>query len=222
MRKSLVLSLLLATPAVSADTIFSNGFENPPDFCDHPMVTPPGWALRTKTWEDAFSVPGIPGAVYPNGVGSPVPVPGYEFFTRPQAGQFQFYTKGQIVAIPFTPLPDVTVDMTWDTAQAGANYITPRPAIAMFVGISPCKWDTRNDPFNASCWRVSGLDSLFYSTKLPYAPAVCPVQSSTEYFINVMMADPITGPNPATHTCQSTQNNTKYNGCDVQMRHTGN
>lgn len=222
MRK-LLLSLLLVAPVVSADTIFSNGFEPPVDFCEHPMVKPDGWVLKTKTWAEAFSTPGFPNsATYPNSVGSPVPVPGYESFRRLQQGQFEFYKKGQIVAIPFVPLPDVSVSMTWDTAQSGPNYTTPRPAYSMFIGISPCKWDTRNDPFNTVCWRSSGLDSLFYSSQLPFPPSVCPVNAGEEYFLNVMMADPITGPDPSTHSCQDAQNNFTYNGCDVQMRHTGN
>lgn len=217
MLKKLLLELLLLTVGVPAngESIFGDGFEVPVpiDHCDHPLVSPEGFALKTKSWVDAFSTPGTTNAVYPNSVGSPVPVPGYEWFRRYQSGQYQFYTKGQIVAIPFVALPETTVDMTWDTAQAGPNYGTPRPADAMFVGISPCAWDLRSDP---KCSRMSGLDSLFYTTR-EGSGSVCKLDPGGTYYINVVMADP---QNSLLPTC-STSSPNSADGCDVQMRHTG-
>jgi hypothetical protein len=218
---ALVVAAAGAVPA--SERLFYDGFEEAVDYCTDPLVMPVGWAVKEKSWVAAFSRPGgVPAGIYPNSVGNPVPVPGYEWFVRPQNGQFQFHTKGSIVAIPFTPLEGVSVDMTWDTAQSGPNYTTPRPANQMFVGLSPCKGDVRADFLNGACWRASGLDSMFYTTLKPAPPAACGVEAGVTYYINVMMATPYTVADPSAHSCNdAAQNTITYNGCDVQMRHTG-
>lgn len=200
------------------DRIFASGFEEGApggeiDPCLDPLVMPAGFALKAKTWVDAFSRPGgTPAAQYPNSVGNPVPVPGYEWFRRLQVGQYQFYTKGQFVAIGFVAQANTTVDLTWDTAQSGPNYSTPRPADSMFVGVSACPWDARP---TLLCSRTSGLDSLFLTSK--FGESACPLIAGQTYYINVLMADPSNG---FADTCSTTASNSAE-GCDVQMRHSG-
>lgn len=204
-------------------TIFTDRFEGegqgapvpPVDPCVDPMVKPAGWELRTKSWQAAFSGPtGVPKATYPNSVGQPAPVPGYAQYLS--ATNFLWHTKGEIVAIPFVPLPNQTVDMTWDRAQAQFGYTAPRPADSMAIVISPCKWDLRVVP---GCGLVAGDGSLFQTTRRPAGPA-CPLEAGREYFINVAMVDPTNGtPLPSNHTCSDVPNSAF--GCDVQVRSTG-
>lgn len=189
--------------------LLSDGFEGqgaagtPVDPCAHPLVAPAGWELKEKSWRAAFSSPnGLLKPTYPNGLGTPVPIPGSEF------------RKGQIVSIPFVALPETTVDMTWDGVQAQPNY-PPRPADLMFVGISPCRADLRTDP---RCSRAAGMDSLFYTTRQA-SGAACRLTAGGSYFLNFVMANPSDGLEPGEHTCSTTAPNS-VNGCDVQMRHT--
>jgi hypothetical protein len=200
-------------------TIFANGFEVPGepggevDACLDPLVAPAGFALKHKTWVKAFTTPGSPNpAIYPNSSGYPVPVPGYESFTRYQSGWYRLYTKTDFIAIGFVAQPDLDVTLTWDTAQSGPNYGMPRPADAMFVNISPCPWDGRS---SFLCSRTSGLDSLFMTTRFG---AACPLIAGETYYINVVMADPSNG---FQHTCSTTAANSA-DGCDVQMVSRGN
>lgn len=215
-----VVCASLPTRAQDADRIFANGFEEDAAgggeiSCTDPSVVPAGFALKSKTWTDAFSMPGTSSNVFPNSAGTPVPVPGYEWFRRYQQGQYQFYTKGQFISIGFVMEANLDISMTWDTAQSGPNYGTPRPADSMFIGISPCPWDQR---VFAGCTRISGLDSLFGSSKPGVNPAfVCPLLAGVTYYLNVLMHDPL---NDFAHTCSTSAANSA-NGCDVQMRHTG-
>jgi hypothetical protein len=209
-----LILLALMVRCATADTIFAHGFEEPgsggADVCPEP---PAGFALRSKTWVAAFTTPGSPQpAMYPNSSGYPVPVPGYESFTRYQQGWFRFYRKTDFVAIGFVAQPNQSVTLTWDTAQSGPNYGMPRPANAMFVGISPCPWDARP---SVLCSRMSGLDSLFYTTR---GGSACPLIAGETYYINVLMADPSNG---FAHTCSETAANSA-DGCDIQMVSRGN
>lgn len=172
----------------------------------------------TKTFVQAFSPPdGDPTASYPNSVGFPVPIGA---------------NKGSYLTVPFVAQPNTVVDMTWDTAQANGfqGYSSPRPADAMFVGISPCPGDLRpTDHFSEDiflrngCRRVTGLDSMFYSTTSgtvnPYS--ICKLEAGKTYYINIAPVNPnqSSGPN-STYTCSTTAPNSA-NGCDVQIRHTG-
>jgi hypothetical protein len=200
-----------------AGPLFSDGFEGqgqagaPIDPCADPLVAPAGWDLKLKPWNVAFSGPtGTPKATYPNSVGNPVPLPGWEFYPSTK------YRKGQIVAIPFTAKPDQTVDLTWDPAQSQYGYTQPRPAVSMFIGISRCRWDLRLVP---GCSMVAGDGSLFYTTRRPAGPA-CALEPGP-YFLNVAMADPTNGPPaPNSHTCSDSAVNSAE-GCDVQIRATG-
>jgi hypothetical protein len=214
--------LALCWNCARAERIFADGFEEQDasgvDPCAHPLVLPAGWAFESKTWVDAFSRPGgTPAAAYPNSVGNPVPVPGYRWFRRLQVGQFEFYKRGQFVAIGFVAQPNLTVDMTWDTAQSGPNYTTPRPADTMFVGVSACPWDARP---HLLCSRTSGLDSLFLSSKTDQPGMFCPLVAGETYYINVLMANPNDGLVPGENVCSETAANSAE-GCDVQMRHSG-
>jgi hypothetical protein len=202
----------------SAEPIFADGFESREaggaDPCDHPLVAPEGWVRKSASWGHVFSAPnGSALATYPNSVGSPVPVPGFEVWRSRGPTHF---LKGQIVAIPFVALPDTTVEMTWDTAQANQpyGYGAPRPANSMFVGVSQCPWDVRVDP---RCSRASGQDTLVYTTE--DAGSACRVEAGQTYYINVVMANPTNGLTPGEHSCSAATNS--VNGCDVQMRHVG-
>lgn len=222
LRASLLALALLAAAPASAERIFSDGFEEPGsggvDYCDDPLVMPAGFVFKSKVWSEAFSVPGQSNAVFPNSVGTPVPVPGYEWFRRFQQGQFQFYTKGQFVSIGFVMEPNLDISMTWDTVQSGPNYTSPRPADAMLFNISPCPWDARIGFLSPACGKVSGLDSMFASSKMGVNPTfVCPLTAGVTYYLNVLMHNP---DNSFVHTCRDSSANSA-NGCDVQMRHSG-
>jgi hypothetical protein len=215
--------LLFAEPAraQSSDRIFTDGFEEfeaGAELCDSPLVMPAAWAFESKTWVDAFSRPGgTPAATYPNSVGNPVPVPGYRWFRRLQVGQFEFYKRGQFVAIGFVAQASTTVDITWDTAQSGPNYTTPRPADMMHVGLSPCPWDARP---HALCSVTAGQASLFGSTRTDQPGSFCPMVAGATYYLNVLMANPNDGLTFGENVCSETAANSAE-GCDVQMRHTG-
>jgi hypothetical protein len=217
MNKALLVGLLLSFPAFSqSDRIFSNGFESEEA---GPPVCPPlplGYTTGEKPWVQAFDFPGPnpnPPPVYPNGVSNPSPIPGWQNYPS------TWFVKNQIVAIPITPLPNKTVDMTWDTAQAQFGY-PPRPADGMFVKISTCRWDVTPGA-DYRCEVFAGGASLFYTTRRPEFGA-CPVDAGVQYYINVVMANPYDGLKPLEHSCQdNAQNTTTYNGCDVQMKHSG-
>lgn len=224
----LALSCLTARHAAAqeSDRIFASGFEGDEgpgaDPCFDPLVAPVGWAHKSKTWVDAFSRPGYTAtqgkATYPNSVGTPVPVPGYEWFTQFRQGQYQFYTKQHAVSIGFVAEANLTIDMTWDTAQSGPNYGTPRPADSMTIRVSTCPWDFRP---HYACARTSGLDSMFLTSRTDGVfEGACPLVPGLDYFINVLMADPGDGLVPGEHTCSLTAANSAE-GCDVQMRHSG-
>jgi hypothetical protein len=213
-----LILLALLVRCASAESIFAHGFEETGagggevDACLDPLVMPAGYAHRSKTWVAAFTTPGSPTpAAYPNSSGYPVPVPGYEWFTRYQVGFYRLYLKSDFVAIGFVAQANTDISMTWDTAQSAPNYGMPRPANAMFVGVSPCPWDARP---SLLCSKVSGQDSLFLTTRFGSA---CPLIAGETYYINVVMADPQDG---FAHTCSETAPNSA-NGCDVQMVHSG-
>lgn len=209
-----IVCAVLLIRCANAEPIFYHGFEDEApgaDPCADPLVAPEGWVLRMKPWDLAFTTPGTrPLAVYPNSSGIPVPVPGYESYPSSK------YRKGEVVSIPFVALPNTTVRMTWDTAQSGTNYRQPRPADGMFVGVSQCPWDVRSTP---RCSRVSGLDTLVLSS-LEDPGSACPLIPHATYYITVVMADPRDGLELGEHTCQDVPNS--QDGCDVQMRHSGN
>jgi hypothetical protein len=222
----LVIATALALmPEARAERIFADGFEEgepggPVDPCAG-LIAPAGWVLELKSWDAAFSSPaagtvqGAPFATYPNSVGNPVPVPGYRFYSR--SGNHKFYLKGQIVAIPFVPPPNLSVTMTWDQAQSGPFYTQPRPARMMFVGISPYPHDLCP---RENCSVTGGAGSLHYTTETSNTGLACPLNAGQTYYINVAMADPTDGLQPQEHTCSDTAANSA-NGCDVQMVHRG-
>lgn len=214
LRNSLWLALLLSFQVhATEEPIFYNGFEPAeagPPIC--PPI-PDGWVTKHKTWQAAFSSPsGHLQANYPNGVGTPSPLPGYEFYPSTK------FLKGQIIAIEFIPLPDKTVDMTFDTAQSQFGYTQPRPADGMFISISTCRWDV-TPPEDPRCGVFASGASLFYTTRRPELGA-CPVDPGVPYYINVMMANPYDGLEVGEHSCSETAVNSA-NGCDVQIRSTG-
>jgi hypothetical protein len=221
----LALVTVVTTPrearGATLERIFADGFEEgepggPVDPCLDPLVMPAGWLLKQKTWVAAFSNPsGTPQATYPNSVGFPVPVPGYEQWHR--SGNHKYYLKGQIVAIGFVAEAGTTVDITWDGAQSGPNYTMPRPARMMHFTLSVCPWDVRP---TVLCSLTAGAGSLFHSTRTDITGSFCPLIAGNTYYLNAVMADPNDGLTPGEHTCSDTAPNSA-NGCDVQMRHTG-
>lgn len=217
LRNSLWLALLLSFQVhATEEPIFYNGFEPAeagPPIC--PPI-PTGYTTGEKSWVQAFDFPGPnpnPPPVYPNGVSNPSPIPGWQNYPS------TWFIKNQIVAIPITPLPDKTVDMTWDNVQAQFGY-PPRPSLGVFVKISPCKWDVE-PPVDYRCGAFAGGASLFYTTRRPEFGG-CPVEAAMQYYINVVMANPYDGLDIGEHSCDdSAANTTTYNGCDVQMKHSG-
>lgn len=177
-----------------------------------PLIAPSTLTRVDKTWEAAFSAaPGAPTsavAVYPNSIGTATPVGA---------------NKGTYTVIPFTPnSANLTVNMFFDPAQASSaiGYTSPRPALAMFVGLSPCPGDLRPpagtaDPFEGSaCRRFNNTGSLTYSTFF-VGPGVCKLEVGQQYFINVAPIDTSDGLQVGEDSCGNS-----LTGCDVQMRHT--
>jgi hypothetical protein len=181
-----------------------------------PAFQPSNWVRQDRTWVSAFSSPNLRNvATFPNSIGVPVPLGA---------------NKGGYTTVAFTPTPGLTVDMSWDVAQANGlhGYPNPRPADSMFIGISPCPGDLRtadaasSDPWlENGCRRVGGGGSIFYST-LPGASNenVCRLQAGQTYYFNVMAADPNGGLEIGEHTCSTSAPNSA-NGCDVQVVHRG-
>ena len=183
---------------------------------DSPWFQPTGLSRVTQEFTEAFDAPdGDPKPVYPQGLGFPIPIGA---------------NKGSYLSVPFVALANTQVRLTWDTAQANGpqGYSSPRPADAMFIGISPCAGDLRptdglsEDRFlRQGCRRVAGLDSMYYSsTTAPVNPAtICQLEAGKTYFMNIAPVNPNANPAPnGTYTCSDTAPNSA-NGCDVQIRH---
>jgi hypothetical protein len=220
-----VLSALLAiglfgwitAEAATPDRVFANGFESgsaggpPPDFCDHPLVRPAGFAPKLITWRILFTPrDGNPKPTYPDSLGFPVPI-GAE--------------KGTFTAAMFTAEADQTVSMFWDPAQAkpSEGYMKARPAVGMFISISPCPGDLRPADNSggflmAGCRKYANAGSLIWSTRITQSTiSACAVQDGEKYFITVAPYNAAAGPlHPDAHTCSPTSSS-EY-GCDVQAR----
>lgn len=226
MKKIALVLLLLSVSNAQAERIFRDGFGDDEgagiDPCAH-LIQPEGWQRIDKTWARAFgAADGNPLGIFPHSPGFPVPFPG-KLDNGSQASSY--VQKGQYMVVAFTPEPNQTGAMTWDTAQANTpqGYPNPRPAYGMFIGIS----DTPGDfctllPAFDPCARISGLDSMYWSTHPDASSSVCPLVAGQTYYINVVMADPTDGFQFGEHTCQDTTNTMNLNGCDVQIRHSGN
>lgn len=213
-RNNLWLLLLLAQP-VHAERIFANGFEPEAPGADPCMglIQPFGWQRVNKTWQEAWTSPTGQVPTFPTSGGNPVPIPGK------RAGTNDYITKEQYLVISFVPQPGQSIEMAWDVAQAQSGYGQPRPANAMFVGIS----DTPGDfctalPGHDPCAKYGGQDSLFWTTSLTPGFNQCPLVPGTTYYMNIIMANPgdglIFGEQGA---CQDVPNSQL--GCDVQATH---
>jgi hypothetical protein len=210
----LVLAVgMLLVSMVRADTLHRDGFEEgepggPVDPCAHPLVQPAGWQVTTKSWQQAWSSPdGSPQATFPQSVGFPVPIGAQ---------------KGGYTVIPFLPTGGQTVQVTWDTAQSNApqGYRAPRPAHTMLLNISECPGDVRPPSIGGNfdaCVRLSGLDSMFWTTE-DTSTFACQLQVGRVYYLNVMAADPTDGLELSEHTCNDLSPWTTF-GCDVQAIH---
>lgn len=173
----------------------------------HPLVEPPGLTRTDKTWVAAWSAPnGTQTAVYPNSIGSAVPV-GAE--------------KGRYTVIPFVPTSGLTVNIFYDPAQTNSSigYTVARPAQAMFMSISPCPGDLRpvndssSDPFERSTCRLfANTGSLFYTTGT--STSLCRLVAGTQYYLNVAAIDTSDGLQSGENSCGNT-----LSGCDVQAIH---
>lgn len=192
-----------------------------PSGCDitsnSPWFQPPSLTRVNQSFEDAFDAPdGDPKPLYPQGLGFPVPIGA---------------NKGSYLSVPFVARANTQVRLTWDTVQANGpqGYSAPRPADAMFIGISPCPGDLRPTNDNSAdrflhqgCRRVNGLDSMYYSsTTATVDPStICQLEAGKTYYMNFAPVNPIEnpgGPN-GSYTCSTTAANST-NGCDVQIRH---
>jgi hypothetical protein len=208
-----LLASLAGGREIAAQQIFANGFSST---CSDPLIAPPDFPTVTVQWHNAFSSPdGSPMAAYPNSVGFPVPIGA---------------SKGGAITIPFVPTANLTVDMSWDPAQANGNqgYPNPRPSESMFFSISNCAADLRAplegspDPFLSGRCRAMGTGaSLIYSTRESISGDVaCKLQPGVVHYLTVSPVDPSDGISPFEHTCSDHPNSAF--GCDVQVRHSGN
>jgi hypothetical protein len=207
--------LLVAAGPAAAQPVFFDGFEPPAaEACDDPLIAPLGWDTQSKNWVDAWSSPdGSPRATYPNSVGFPVPIGA---------------NKNKITVINFVPLPNQTVDISWDGAQANLEQgYYPRPAMSMFISISPCPGDVRPpdqqnaDPFlHQGCRTGGGGGSMFFSTVPGGTDFVCRLEAGQTYFMNIAPIDPTNGLQPGEHTCDDSSMYSEQ-GCDVQAVHRG-
>lgn len=241
------LEIALIARAFSAEpdtnAIFADGFETPcvvncdpplPDVTDYDLCADPstglnldgirpfGWTPYQLTWLQAFSAPACltnprdrrcSFATYPNSLGVPVPLGTW---------------RGGYLSVPFTTLPRLTVDMSWDTAQANGNigYGTPRPADAMWIAISPCAGDMRPPDSTPNPWTkpgcrvLAGGASLFYRTFGAPGEAFCRLKPNALYYLTVSPSNPLDVLTLGEHTCSETAVNSALR-CDVQTRHTG-
>jgi hypothetical protein len=205
---------MLVVGFAMAEPIFGDGFEEgeaggPVDPCAHPLVQPAGWQATTKSWQQAWSSPdGSPQATFPQSVGFPVPIGA---------------SKDGYTVIPFIATGGQTVQITWDTAQSNGpqGYSAPRPAHTMLLNISECPGDVRPPSIGGNfdaCVRLSGLDSMFWTTSAGASSLACPLMVGKVYYLNVMAADPSDGLVLGEHTCNELSPWTTF-GCDVQAIH---
>jgi hypothetical protein len=175
-----------------------------------PAFQPSGRVATEKSWVQQWSAPnGTSIAVYPNSIGSAVPVGA---------------NKGGYVVVPFVPTENLDVQIFWDVAQANSSigYNPPRPADGMFITISPCRGDLRapvansSDPFlRPGCRIFANTAQLNYSTLSGNSNnTMCRLEAGKTYFMNVVAADPADGLSNEEHTCHSSTT-----GCDVQATH---
>jgi hypothetical protein len=207
-----ILLMLMFVSKADAQSIFADGFEEgrgggpPPDFCDHPLVSPAGFTPVLITWQKLFTPrDGNPKPTYPNSLGFPVPI-GAE--------------KGTYTAAKLTALPNQNVSMFWDPAQAkpSEGYFKARPALGMWIAISECPGDFRVSP---GCAKFANTGSLIWSTRITQStPSACAVVAGEDYFITVAPYDPRGPLRPENHTCSPTPSSEQ--GCDIQARSTSN
>jgi hypothetical protein len=216
-----ILLMLMFVSKADAQSIFADGFESgrgggpPPDFCDHPLVSPAGFTPVLITWQKLFTPrDGNPKPTYPNSLGFPVPI-GAE--------------KGTYTAAKFTAQPNQNVSMFWDPAQAkpSEGYFKARPALGMNIVISPCPGDLRPADNSggflmAGCRKFANTGSLIWSTRIAQSTvSACALVEGEDYFITVAPYNPQAGPlHPDNHTCSPTPSSEQ--GCDSQARQTSN
>jgi hypothetical protein len=206
----------------TSDAIFRDGFESglpggpPQDACflGAPLVRPTGWVVTPISWVKAFTPrDGAPKPVYPNSLGFPVPIGA---------------DRGGITAIKFRSIANQTVSIFWDPAQAkpSEGYFRARPASAMFFSISPCHGDVRPGDNTGGflmqgCRKLANTGGFTYTTKASVpasTTATCKLEPDTDYYINVMAANPYDGLVIGETTCFDTQSSME--GCDIQARST--
>jgi hypothetical protein len=191
---------------------------DPPANCNltagTPLFQPSGWTKVDRTWAQLFTpADGAPIPAYPTSNGFPVPVGS---------------NKGTYVAASFTAAAKQSVSMFWDPAQAkpAEGYSTARPAMGMFISISPCPGDLRPADNSggflmSGCRKFGNSGSLIWSTSasLPASSvSACKLEAGKVYYINVLPANPDGGLTSGEHSCSDTSSSSQ--GCDVQARTT--
>ncbi len=182
--------------AKSADRVYRDGFE-----IEDPCAgaTPAGYAVRYRTWQETWSAPnGSVQAAFPNSIGSAVPVGA---------------DRQQIVTVPFVALPGQYAAIFFDPAQANRSigYGQPRPALAMFVGISECPADLRMTRERQFCTRFANTGAITWIT-YP-SPGACQIEAGRTYYLSITPHDPVTGD----YWCPDPERS----GCEVQAVHRG-
>lgn len=179
-----------------------------------PQLEPVGWTRTNKTWVANWSAKNNSViAVYPESAAAPV--------------AFGASKGGYSVVGPFTPNANQVVRIYWELVQTNNQYgySQPRPADAMWIGISPCPGDFRRtnnasqDKFlRGGCRRLASSDGIIFAT-LPGETdhATCFLQPGQPYYMNVIAANPEDGLFSGEHTCAAAPNSA--NGCDVQGNH---
>lgn len=211
-----------AASVKTTSRIFADGFEpdepgGPVPFtCDHPDVAPSWMVGKQMLWSKLFTPrDGAPVPTYPNSNGFPVPIGA---------------DRGGWEAGKFVALPDQTVNMVWDGAQANRNegYGTARPAEGMFISISPCAGDLRAASFLATdflapgCRKFSNEGTLRLTTRQGTASTFgyCALTAGQTYYITVSPVNPDNGLDPGEHTCRDVPSS--QSGCDCQARSNAN
>lgn len=201
---------LLCIGQARAQSIFTDGFEAPADYCvalaDNPLVAPDDWQAVNKTWVQAFRTASNPSPEYPDSGGAPVPLK---------------VIRGTYVAIAIAPLANQSVSLSWEEAQSLPGYSSLRRQGSMFFALSPCPGDFRPSDFGASgdpwlqngCRRGPGRSGglVWQTLGSPSNNGSCQLMAGQTYYLNQISADPNDGLTAGEHKCDFETSP----GCDV-------
>jgi hypothetical protein len=183
--------------------LLRDGFEGagggapvPPDACSGPLVKPAGFTAVPQSWTQMWtskrkpspSFP-VPQMVFPNSPGFPVGI---------GAAQWQYQLTS------FVPPPGMSGQLFFDPHQARPQEDEPigRPAVSMFISISPCPGDFRPPDQRPKCSLVANTGMLAWTTR-PGVPA-CQLTPNVPHYLLVAPVDPRDGSVAGDYTCRDT------------------